>query len=97
MMFIIYAERPLQYRSFPYSCDLFNLYPSSTDLDKSLEPASFSPWKAYTKTHLCFSLTPQKKFKKKERVQFLVQNQLGRSRLEKQMHVFSFFQAILLY
>lgn len=66
MMFIIYAERPLQYRSFPHSCDLFNLYPSSIDLDKSLEPASFSPWKAYTKPHLRFSLTPQKEKKKKK-------------------------------
>lgn len=96
-MFIIYAERPLQYRSFPHSCDLFNLYPSSIDLDKSLEPASFSLWKAYTKTHLRFSLTPQKKLKKKKRGQFLVQNQLGRSRLEKQMHAFYFFHAVLLY
>lgn len=64
MMFIIYAERPLQYRSFPHSCDLFNLYPSSTDLDKSLEPDSFSPWKAHTKAHLCSCLTPQKEKKK---------------------------------
>lgn len=63
MVFIIYAERPLQYRSFPHSCDLFNLYPSSTDLDKSLAPDSFSPWKAHTKAHLRFCLTPQKKKK----------------------------------
>lgn len=64
MIFIIYAERPLQYRSFPHSCDLFNLYPSSTDLDKSLELDSFSPWKAYTKAHLRFFPTPQKEEKK---------------------------------
>lgn len=68
-MFIIYAERPLQYRSFPHSCDLFNLYPSSTDLDKSLDPASFSPWKAHTKAHLQFCLTPQKEKKVQVRVQ----------------------------
>lgn len=41
MVFIIYAERPLWYRSSPHSCDLFNLHPSSTDSDKSLEPNSF--------------------------------------------------------
>lgn len=64
MMFIIYAEKPLQYRSFPHSCDLFNLYPSSIDLDKSWEPDSFSPWKAYTNAHLRFFLTPQKNRKK---------------------------------
>lgn len=52
MMFIIYAERPLQYRSSPYSCDLFNLYPRSIDPDKSLESDSFSPWRAYTNIHL---------------------------------------------
>lgn len=60
-MFIIYAERPLQYRSFPHSCDLSHLYPSSIDLDKSFEPDSFSPWKARTQAHLRFLLTPHRK------------------------------------
>lgn len=78
-MFIIYAERPLQYRSFPHSCDLFNLYPSSTDLDKSLELDSFSPWKAYTTAHLCFSLH----LKRKKEYQSEYKNQLSSSRLKK--------------
>lgn len=80
MMFIIYAERPLQYRSFPHSCDLFNLYPSSTDLDKSLEPDSFSPWKAHTKAHLCSCLTPQKK---KKKIQVRVQKLAKKFKVEK--------------
>lgn len=80
MMFIIYAERPLQYRSFPHSCDLFNLYPSSIDLDKSLEPDSFSPWKAYTKAHLRFFLIPKQK-KKKYKSEY--KKQLSSSRLKK--------------
>lgn len=79
MLFIIYAERPLQYRSFPHSCDLFNLYPSSTDLDKSLEPDSFSPWKAHTKAHLRFCLTPQKE----KKVQVQVQKPVKKFKVEK--------------
>lgn len=80
MMFIIYAERPLQYRSFPHSCDLSNLYPSSTDLDKSLEPDSFSPWKAHTKAHLHSCLTPQKE---KKKVQVQVQKPVKKFKVEK--------------
>lgn len=73
MMFIIYAERPLQYRSSPHSCDLFNLYPSSIDPDKSLEPDSFSPWRAYTNAHLSFfHLYLKRKRKVKFRVQKMV-------------------------
>lgn len=98
MMFIIYAERPLQYRSFPHSCDLFNLYPSSIDLDKSLEPDSFSPWIAYTKAHLRFSLIPQKK-KEKKKYNSEYKKQLRSSRLKKQMHVilFSLFCMVWLF
>lgn len=63
MMFIIYAERPLQYRSFPHSCDLFNLYPSSTYLDKSFEPDSFSPWKDTPRLIYVFALQLKRKKK----------------------------------
>lgn len=62
MMFIIYAERPLQYRSSPYSYDLFNLYLSSTEPDKSLELNSFSPWRSYTNVHLNFLKNGKKDF-----------------------------------
>lgn len=92
MMFIIYAERPLQYRSFPHSCDLFNLYPSSTDLDKSLEPDSFSPWKAHTKAHLRSCLTPQKE-KKKYKSEY--KNRLRSSR-SKKMHILVLWSNIFL-
>lgn len=35
MIFIIYAERPFQYRSSPHSCDLFNLHQGKMVGDES--------------------------------------------------------------
>lgn len=46
MIFIIYAERPFQYRSSPHSCDLFNLHQGKIVGDESGASKAHSPQRA---------------------------------------------------